>query len=333
MGGRGSQSKEKTMNRISFVLLPLIVGALTLPFSEKAITQGYPTRSIKIIVSSSAGGPLDIVGRAVADKLTASLRQAVVVEERTGAGGNIAADFVSNAPPDGYTLLFALSSTLTVNPHLYNNLTFNLKPITVVNYSTQTLFVHPSLPVDNLADFVTWAKKEGPVTYAHGGVGTSSHLVMEYFRLLAGFETVPVPYRGASAMIADLLAGQIKVSFGSTSGLLPLAKSGKLRALAVSTAKRSPLAPDIPTVAESGYPGFELTTDFVLLAPGGTPDAIVALLQREIRQAIDTQEFRDRFSKQDIWIVASTPDETAARIKAGYELWAAVVKRTGMKAE
>jgi len=321
------------MNRISFALLALIVGDMALPSSEIAIAQNYPTHPIKIIVSSAAGGPLDIVGRAVADKLTASLRQAVVVEERTGAGGNIAADFVGNAPPDGYTLLFVLSSTLTVNPHLYNNLTFNLKPITVVNHSTQTLFVHPSLPVNNLAEFVTWAKKEGPVTYAHGGVGTSSHLVMEYFRLLAGFETVPVPYRGASAMIADLLAGQIKVSFGSTSGLLPLAKAGKLRALAVSTAKRSPLAPDIPTVAESGYPGFELTTDFVLLAPGGTSDAIVALLQREVRQAIDTQEFRDRFSKQDIWIVASTPDETAARIKAGYELWADVVKRAGMKAD
>jgi tripartite-type tricarboxylate transporter receptor subunit TctC len=210
--------------------------------------------------------------RAVADKLSERLKQPVLVEERTGAGGNIAADYVSNAPPDGYTLVFVLSSTLTVNPHLYKNLAFNLRPITVVNYSTQTLFVHPSLPVNNLAEFVAWAKKDGPVTYAHGGVGTSSHLVMEYFRLLAGFETVPVPYRGASAMVADFLAGQFKVSFGSTAALLPLAKDGKLRALATSTAQRSTLAPDVPTVAESGYPGFALTTDFVLLAPGGTPD-------------------------------------------------------------
>ena len=165
--------------------------------------RSYPTHPIKIIVSSAAGGPLDIVGRAVAEKLTASLKQPVVVEARSGAGGNIAADFVSKSPPDGYTLLFVLSSTLTVNPHLYKDLSFNLKPITVVNYSTQTLFVHPSLPVNNLAEFVAWAKKEGPVTYAHGGAGTSSHLVMEYFRLLAGFETVPVPYRGAAAMVAD----------------------------------------------------------------------------------------------------------------------------------
>ena len=191
------------MNKIARVLL--VAGALTLAASNMAVAQSYPTHPIKIIVSSAAGGPLDIVARAVADKLTASLKQPVVVEARSGAGGNIAADLVSKSPPDGYTLLFVLSSTLTVNPHLYKDLNFNLKPVTVVNYSTQTLFVHPSLPVNNLPEFVAWAKKEGPVTYAHGGAGTSSHLVMEYFRLLAGFETVPVPYRGSAALVADFL--------------------------------------------------------------------------------------------------------------------------------
>jgi tripartite-type tricarboxylate transporter receptor subunit TctC len=150
--------------------------------------------------------------------------------------------------------------------------------------------------------------------------------------LLAGFETIPVPYRGSAALVADFITGQFKVAFGSTSGLLPQAAAGKLRALAVSTAKRSPLLPDVPALTEY-YPGFELTTDFVLLAPGGTPDDIVARLEREVRQAIDTAEFRDRFTKQDIWIVASTPTEAAARIKSAFELWADVVKRTGMKGE
>jgi tripartite-type tricarboxylate transporter receptor subunit TctC len=321
------------MRLIPSALAALIAGCLTLISLEMAIAQNYPTHPVRIIVSSAAGGPLDIVGRAVAEKMAAALKQPVVVEARSGAGGNIAADFVSKSAPDGYTLLFTLSSTLTVNPHLYKDLAFNLKPITVVNYSTQTLFVHPSVPVHNVAEFVAWAKKEGPVSYAHGGNGTSSHLVMEYFRLLAGFETVGVPYRGAAAMVSDFLAGQFKVAFGSTSGLLPQAAAGKLRALAVSTSKRSPLAPDVPTVAESGYPGFELTTDFVLLAPGATPDEIVALLEREVRQAIDTAEFRDRFSKQDIWIVASTSAQAASRIKAGFELWRDVVVRTGMKGE
>ena len=310
----------------------LAAAALALATSNIAVAQSYPARPVKIIVSSAAGGPLDIVARAVAEKLTTSLKQPVVVEARSGAGGNIAADLVSKAEPDGYTLLFVLSSTLTVNPHLYKDLNFNLKPITVVNYSTQTLFVHPSLPVNNLSEFVAWAKKEGPVTYAHGGAGTSSHLVMEYFRLLAGFETVPVPYRGSAALTADFISGVFKVAFGSTSGLLPLATSGKLRPLAVSTAKRSPLLPEVPAVAET-YPGFELTTDFILLAPGGTPDEIVTMLEREVRQVIDPQEFRDRFSKQDIWIVASTPAEAAARIKTGFAVWADVVKRTGMKGE
>lgn len=321
------------MRPMPSALLVLLAGCLTLAAPEIAAAQNYPTHPVKIIVSSAAGGPLDIVCRAVAEKITAELKQPVVVEARPGAGGNLAADIVSKSAPDGYTLLFTLSSTLTVNPQLYKDLNFNLKPITVVNYSTQTLFVHPSLPVNNVAEFVAWAKANGPVLYAHGGNGTSSHLVMEYFRLLAGFKTEPVPYRGAAAMVADFIAGQIKVSFGSTSGLLPQAAAGKLRALAVSTAQRSPLAPDVPTIAESGYPGFELTTDFVLMAPGGTPDEIVSLLERAVRQAISTPEFKERFSKQDIWVVASTAAETAARIKAGSALWADVIVRTGMKGE
>src|SRR5258708_767025 len=167
------------MNSVTRALL--MAGALMLPASGIAVTQSYPTHPIKIIVSSAAGGPLDIVARAVAEKLTTSLKQPVVVEARSGAGGNIAADLVSKSAPDGYTLLFVLSSTLTVNPHLYKDLAFNLKPITVVNYSTQTLFVHPSLPVNNLAEFVAWAKKEGPVTYAHGGGGPRRRFVVTDF--------------------------------------------------------------------------------------------------------------------------------------------------------
>src|SRR5262245_7163489 len=321
------------MRRIAIAFPFSIAVALTLHQSSAALAQSYPSKPIRMIVSSAAGGPLDIVGRSVAEKIAVSLKQPVVVEARPGAGGNIAADAVSKAAPDGYTLLLLLSTTLTVNPHLYKDLTFNLKPITIVNYSTQTVFVHPSVPAKNLAEFVAWAKKEGQVTYGHAGNGSPSHLAMEYFRLLAGFETVPVPYRGAAPMTADLLAGQYKAAFGSTAGLLPQVAAGKLRALAVSTAKRSPLVPDVPTVAESGYPGFQLTTDFILTAPGGTPDAIVDLLQREVRQIVDAPEFKEGFRRQDIWVVGSTPAEAAAHIKADFELWADVVKRTGMKSE
>lgn len=313
------------------IALSILIAATSMLASAAPAAETYPSRPVRMIVSSAAGGPLDIVGRAVADKLSASLKQPVVVEAKSGAGGNIAADFVSKSAPDGYTILLVLSTTLTVNPHLYKDLSFNLKPITIVNYSTQTVFVHPSVPAKTLAEFVTWAKQNGPVTYGHAGNGSPSHLAMEYFRLLAGFQTVPVPYRGAAPMTADLLAGQYKAAFGSTAGLLPQVAAGRLRALAVSTAKRSPLAPDVPTVAESGYPGFDLTTDFIMMAPGGTPDEIVSLLQRDIHQALQAKEMQESFRKQDIWVVGSTPAEAAARIKAGYELWADVVKRTGMK--
>ena len=321
------------MRRIVVALSFSIAAALTLHSSSTAVAQSYPSKPIRMIVSSAAGGPLDIVGRSIAERMSASLKQPVVVEAKAGAGGNIAAEAVSKSPPDGYTLLLLLSTTLTVNPHLYKGLSFNLKPITIVNYSTQTMFVHPSVPANNLAEFVAWAKKEGPVAYGHAGIGSPSHLAMEYFRLLAGFETLPVPYRGAAPMTADLLAGQYKAAFGSTAGLLPQVAIGKLRALAVSTAERSPLASDVPTVAESGYPGFNLTTDFILMAPGETPDEIVALLQQQVRQALDAPELKDSFRRQDIWVVGSTSAEAAARIKAGFELWADVVKRTGMKSE
>ena len=319
--------------RRMFSTISVLTASILLMLSAPVVADTYPSQPVHIIVSSAAGGPLDLVGRTVADKLTASLKQPVVVEAKAGAGGNIAADYVSKAAPDGYTLLLLLSTTLTVNPHLYKNLNFNLKPITVINYSTQTMFVHPSVPAKTLAEFVTWAKQNGPVTYGHAGNGSPSHLVMEYFRLLAGFETVPVPYRGAAPMVADLLTGQYKVAFGSTSGLLPQVAAGKLRALAVSTAQRSLLAPDLPTIAESGYPGFNLTTDFILMAPGGTPDEIVDRIQRDVHQALQDKALQDNLRRRDIWVVGSTSAEAASRIEAGYGLWADVVKRTGMRAD
>jgi tripartite-type tricarboxylate transporter receptor subunit TctC len=321
------------MRRIAIALSLTIASALLLRPPGPAAAQTYPNKPIRLIVSSAAGGPLDIVARTVGDKLSAGLKQPVVVESRAGAGGNLAAEAVSKAPPDGYTLLFVLSTTLTVNPHLYKGLTFNLRPISVVNYSTQMLVVHPSVPVKTVPEFVAWAKNEGPVTYGHAGNGSPSHLVMEDFRLRAGFETIPVPYRGAAPLAADLISGQYKGAFGSTANLLPLVATGKLRPIAVSTAERSPLAPDVPTIAESGFPGFNLTTDFILMAPAGTPDDIVALLERETRQGMTAQEVRDALRKQDIWIIASTPAEAEARVKAGFDHWGDVVRRTGMKVD
>jgi tripartite-type tricarboxylate transporter receptor subunit TctC len=315
-------------------LFASFAAALVLVAPAAARAEAYPSKPIKLFVASAAGGPLDIVARAVADKLSESLKQPVVVESKAGAGGNLAADIVGKSPPDGYTLLLLLSTTLSVNPALYKNLSFNLKPITIINTATQMMVVHPSVPVNTLSEFVAWAKQNnGPVTYGHAGHGTPSHLVMEYFRLRAGFETMPVPYRGSAPLIGDLLAGQFKAAFGATVGLIPQIKVGALRPLAISSSIRSPLAPEVPTVAESGYPGFNLETAFLLLAPAGTPDEIVTLLERDVRQALKAPDLLDGFRKQDLRPVGSTPAEADAFIKADTELWADVVKRTGMKAE
>jgi len=188
-----------------------------------AFAQSYPVRPVKVVVPFAAGGPLDLVGRAVFDKLSVNLKQTFVMENRTGAGGNIGTEAVAKAAPDGYTLLFVLSSTLTANPALYRKLPFNvekdLRPISLLVGTTQMMVVHPSVPVNTLAELVAYAKKE-PLVYAHAGPGSGGHLAMEYFRTMAGFETVQVPYRGNAPLVVDLLAGQVKAGFVATAGVI-----------------------------------------------------------------------------------------------------------------
>ena len=311
----------------------LIAASLAPVSAQTAAAQTYPTHPIRIIVSSAAGGPLDVVGRAVAEKMSAALKQPVVVEARSGAGGNIAADFVSKSAPDGYTLLFTLSTTLTVNPHLYKDLSFNLKPITVVNYSTQTLFVHPSVPVNTVTEFVAWARKEGPVSYAHGGNGTSSHLVMEYFGLLAGFQTVGVPYRGGAPAVLAVVTGDAQFSALSGQVSLPQIHAGAIRALAVGGVQRHPALPDAPTVAESGYPGFEAVQWVGMLAPPGTPKPIVARLHAVLTQALKNPDVAARFTSQGMTPVVSTPQEFQATIEAEVKQWREVAEAAKIKPE
>ena len=304
--------------------------------AQPVVAQSYPERTVKIVVPFPAGGPLDIVGRAVADKLAVSLKQPFILENKVGAAGNLGADAVAKAAPDGHTLLFVLGSTLTVNPALYKTFPFNveadLRPISIVVTSSQMLVVHPSVPIGSLAEFITFGRKE-PISYAHAGHGSPGHLAMEYFRLKTGIQTVPVPYRGNAPLVTDLLGGQIKFAFVSTPGVIQHARAGKLKGLAVSDTARSPLAPDIPTIAESGYPGFNVKTDFILLAPAATPDSIVQILEREVRQAVQAPELKDKFAAQDLAIVASTALQAKDAIKADTELWAGVVKASNMQAQ
>jgi tripartite-type tricarboxylate transporter receptor subunit TctC len=298
-----------------------------------ASAQPYPQRPIKIIVDRPAGVPHDLLTRALADKLSASLKQTIVVDNRTGAGGNLAAEYVSRATPDGYTLLVSLDTTLTVNPTLYKNLSFDpssdLRPLSIMAISSNMLVVHPSIPVNSLAEFVTYAKTN-PITYAHGGNGSPGHLAMEYFRMQAGFPAVPVPYRGNAQLVIDLVAGQIKFGLVGTGGVIEHVHAGRLKALAISAAKRAASAPNVPTIAESGYPDFKVEPYFVISAPAGVPEPIAVQLEREVRNALQSPGLQEWFRAQNFEMAATTGDEAKTRIKADTRLWAEVIKATGM---
>lgn len=295
--------------------------------------QSYPQRPIKIIVAGLPGVPFDILARAVADKLSANLKQPVIVEDRPGAAGNLGAEAVARSAADGYTLLIALSTTFTVNPSLYRKLPFDpnadFKFLTLSASGANMLVVHPSVPVNSVAEFVAYAKKE-PISYAHGGPGTPGHLCMEYFALLAGFQTVPVAYRGNTQLSIDLVAGRIKFGFVGGGGVIQHIRAGRLKGLATSSRQRSLLAPDIPTIAELGFANFEFEAQFPLAVPAGTPESVAALLEREIHKALTSPDIQERLVPMDMRVVASSSSEAKSRIQSDAALWAKVVKTTGM---
>jgi tripartite-type tricarboxylate transporter receptor subunit TctC len=301
-----------------------------------ACAQGYPSRPVKIIVPFPAGGPLDLLGRAMSDKLAASLKQPFVVENRVGAGGNTGSDVAAKSAPDGHTLLLVLSSTLTVNPALYQRMPFDpekdLRLITIATSSSQLLVVHPSLPVHSVKEFVAHASSE-PIAYAHAGPGSPGHLMMEFFRMYAGFKAQPVPYRGNALLVTDLVAGQIKAGFVGSGGLFQHIRDGRIRALAISsaTAARSPLLPDVPSIAESGYPEVKYGAYFVLAAPAGVPDSIAEVIEREARAALRMPDVKEKLRAIDIEVQATTSAEATAILKAEAATMARVVKATGMR--
>jgi tripartite-type tricarboxylate transporter receptor subunit TctC len=318
--------------------LRVTAGALILAFSvTMAGAQSFPSQPIRIIVPLAPGGPIDLLTRAIAENMSTSLKQPVVVENKPGAAGNIGAEFVAKAEPDGHTLLAALGTTLSVNPHVYPKMPIDmlkdLKPIVNMASTSQMLVVHPSVPANSLAEFIALAKKE-PMSYAHAGHGSPGHLAMEYFRLKTGLPVMtPVPYRGNAPLVTDLLGGQVKVGFVATAGVIQHVRSGRLKGFAVSSKERSSLAPDLPTIAESGYPDFNFVTFFILLAPAGVPDATLATFEREARQALMNEDLRMKFAPQDVKILGSGSKDTAALIKSEFDLWSGVAKAANMKAE
>ena len=315
------------------LLLKVVTGATLAPVVSSAWAQSYPQGPVKIVVSTLPGTGIDLVARTIADKMSAKLKQTFIVENRPGAAGNLGAEAVARSAPDGHTLLMAVNTTFTVNPTLYKKLPFDpnadFRYISTVGKANTMLVVHSSIPVNSVAEFVTYAKKQ-PINYAAGGPGSPSHLCMEYFGLLAGFKTVPVPYRGNTQLAADLAAGQIKFGFVAIPGILQHVRTGRLKGLAVSGRTRSLLTPELPTIAEAGYPDFEYESYYVLGAPAGLPDSVAALLETEVQQALAPPAIQERFHAQDILLDWAGSVDTKARIETDAQLWAKIVKAAGM---
>jgi tripartite-type tricarboxylate transporter receptor subunit TctC len=319
------------------LVLRACVVAVALAAAGNALAQtSYPEQSVRILVGFPPGVAPDVTARLLADKFTEAWRKAVVVENITGAGSNIATDRAAKAAPDGYTLLMGGNSALVMSPSLYDKLPYDpikdFAPISQVFIAANLLVVHPAVPAKTLPELAALARAEpGKLTYGHAGVGTSQHLGAELFKYMAHVDIQPVAYRGTTAVLPDLLAGRLTMSFANISNALPLVREGKLRAFAATSRVRSAAAPELPTMAESGYPGFEAVPWFGLLAPAGTPPAIIDKVYRETARVLALSDVRRNLLMLGIDTIGNSPTEFAAVIKAEIPQWAAVIKGAGIK--
>jgi tripartite-type tricarboxylate transporter receptor subunit TctC len=313
-----------------------IISAVLLFVSSVALAQTYPTKPIRMVIPFPPGGTTDITGRIAAQKLSETLGQQVVPDNRPGAAGNIGAEQVAKSPPDGYTLITLPGSTLTIHPSLYAKLPFDplrdFAPITILAAVPNALVVHPSLPVRSVKELIALTKaRPGELNYASTGAGQSTHLSMELFKTMAGVKITHVPYKGSAPAVTDLIGGHVPMMFDNMPSALPHVKAGKLRGIAVSTLKRSPVAPELPTVAESGLPGFEVSVWFSVLAPANTPKDIVTRLNTVLVKAFHSPDTREKLATQGAEAIANTPDEFTAVMKRDIAMWAKVVKAANIR--
>jgi tripartite-type tricarboxylate transporter receptor subunit TctC len=313
--------------------------ALGWPGPRPAAAQDYPDRPIRLIVATAAGGASDILARTVGQKLTESWGQPVVVEPRPGANGNVAALAAARSAPDGYTLMMGTIGVMAVNPAIYREVGYDpaedFVPVARLVSFANILVVHPSLPVRTVAEFVAHARSRpgGRNTYGSPGNGGSPHLAMVVFARMAGVEMEHVPYRGAAPALNDLIAGNLTAAFSDPLVTLPQVEAGRVRALAVSGPRRLAAAPDIPTVAEAGLPGYEVTGWLGIVAPRGTPAPIVAKLNGELNRIMAQPEMVARLSAQGAEIVTGTPEEFGGYIRGEIARWAQVTREAGIRAE
>lgn len=304
--------------------------------STAALGQAYPAKPIRFVVGFTPGGTTDILARELGARIQESWGRSVVVDNRPGAGGNISAEVVAKSPPDGYTVLVATNS-FAINPALYSNLSFNpinnFAPITFVGSVTNIIFAHPSVPAKTIKELIVLAKaRPGEVTFGSGGVGTSPQLAVELFKTLAKIDIVHVPYKGVPPVIQGLLSGEVALGVASlpSAGIPDLVKSGRIRGMALTGAKRAAAVPAVPTLAESGFPGFDVVIWYGMLAPAGTPEDLIAKLNKEVIRVLGLPVVRERLASLDFDISTSTPAEFGAYIKSELVQWAKVVKAAGI---
>jgi tripartite-type tricarboxylate transporter receptor subunit TctC len=325
------------MKRTTLVALAAI--SLALAGAPSASAQApFPSKPIRIVVPFPPGGTTDILARAAAQKMTEAWKEQVVVDNRPGAGGNIGAELVAKAPPDGYTMLMGTVGTHAINPSLYAKMPYDhvkdFAPVILVASVPNVLVVHPSVPANTVQELIAYAKANpGKINFASSGSGTSIHLAGELFKTMAGVQMAHVPYKGSAPAIADLLGGQVQIMFDNLPSALPQIRGGKLRALAVTSAQRAPALPDVPTVAESGLPGFEASSWFGLLAPAGSPRDAIVKVNGEVDRWLASPEAKEKLTSQGANAAGGSPEDFARHIAAETAKWQQVVKASGAKVD
>jgi len=318
----------------AFLALAAIGGAAI----ANAQTPAYPSRPIRLVVPFPAGGTTDILARSVAQKLTEAWGQPVVVDNRPGAAGNIGAELVAKAPPDGYTLLMGTVGTHAINASLYAKMPYDhvkdFVPVILVAGVPNVLVVNPAVPAHSVSELIAYGKANpGKLNFASSGSGTSIHLSGELFKVSTGVQMTHIPYKGSAPALQDLIGGQVQLMFDNLPSALPQIKGGKLRALAVTSTTRAAVLPDVPTVAESGLPGFEASSWFGILAPAGTPPAIVTKINGEVAKWVASAEAKEKLLSQGANAAGGTPEDFARHIQAETAKWAKVVKESGAKVD
>jgi tripartite-type tricarboxylate transporter receptor subunit TctC len=298
--------------------------------------QPYPSKPIRFVVPYPAGGPLDTVARLLGQKVSESTHQPVIVDNKPGAGGNIGADAVAKAPPDGYTILMGAVATHAINPTLYASIPYDpikdFIPVTQIASTPNVLVVNPAVPAGNVREFIAYAKANpGKLNFGSGSTGSAGHLAGELFKAMAGIDMTHVPYKGAAPAMNDLIGGQIQLMFDNLASSLAQVRAGKVRALAVTTAKRSALAPELPTIAESGLPGFDINTWFGIFVPARTPHEIVERLHAEFTKALAAPDIRERMLNLGAEPVGGSSAEFAAYIRAESDKYARIIKASGAR--